>query len=877
MRLFSLLLAIWLTGTAAALDVSDPAAAEPELQSLVNEWESAWQADRSAENAAGLGASLQALGIIQRQLAKPKAAEANLRRACTVMEGRAPSLLTDAREGLALALQDQGKFGESEALLRQVLEARRTVPSDPLPLALSLDHLALSLLLQGRYGEVGSLLDEAIGLLPEDQLVERARLIGHLGRLHHTLGSHAKAISHFDEAMSIPFENPELRLSLRAQRALATLRLGRTEEGVADTEAVADDARTLLADSPLLAVPYINNLGALSLSLGRPDEAVQAFGEARDLLIESVGEDHPALAGVHHNLGVALQQAGDLDEARMELMAAARLHDRYLEEDHLRVAETRRDLAVNAVLRGSPDARQLARSATEGGLKLLEELVEGGTETQRLNFIERFDLVSLPCALGDPELIADTLLASKARLLDVLIGGDRVNPPTWRDISEALPEHSAFVDFCRHRPLDAGEPDRLGAVVIVARARPQWVDLGTVPELHRWLDVLKSRLDWNAARLSGESPPAPALTLAGALRFLHQLFWEPVEDLIPGEVRNLAVSLDGAAHFLPLAALLDADDELLCRRYDQLTRVASGRDLLRDRPLPEIASSPWSVLSSTDHPPSTKPAARQPRPGSLVGELATLPGTAEEARVLERLAPARSTFLRGDQVSEAAVTSLPKDPAVLHFGGHAFFTGSNRTETPLDFDLQTDRLFASGLVLHRGIERLTGVPREDASDDLLFPLEIARMELGNTRLVSLSSCDSGLGTSVDGEGILGLQRAFAVAGASEVLYALWPVSDQSTPEFMGRFYELAIHSDRTAQSLWQAQAELLSGPDDPEFESAVLRFAPFALNQSHALRTGPPISYSKSPGPAWWLVILAALPLIIFGLVRATSRKASNS
>ena len=220
---------------------------------------------------------------------------------------------------------------------------------------------------------------------------------------------------------------------------------------------------------------------------------------------------------------------------------------------------------------------------------------------------------------------------------------------------------------------------------------------------------------------------------------------------------------------------------------------------------------------------------------------------------------------------------MPKDPAVLHFGGHAFFTGSNRTETPLDFDLQTDRLFASGLVLHHGIERLTGVPREDASDDLLFPLEIARMELGNTRLVSLSSCDSGLGTSVDGEDILGLQRAFAVAGASEVLYALWPVSDQSTPEFMGRFYELAIHSDRTAQSLWQAQAELLPGPDDPEFESAVLRFAPFALNQNHALRTGPPISYSKSLGPAWWLVILAALPLVIFGLVRATSRKAPNS
>ena len=144
-------------------------------------------------------------------------------------------------------------------------------------------------------------------------------------------------------------------------------------------------------------------------------------------------------------------------------------------------------------------------------------------------------------------------------------------------------------------------------------------------------------------------------------------------------------------------------------------------------------------------------------------------------------------------------------------------------------------------------------------------------------MVTLSSCESGAGTMVSGEGLLGLRRGFTLAGAREVVVALWPVSDKSTPEFMELFYRLAIASDRPAQALWQAQRELIvpavEGDDDDAFELAVLRYAPFVLSQHGPLLRGPEIE----PAPMrwyipWWQIALG-LPLVVFLAARWWMRR----
>ena len=261
----------------------------------------------------------------------------------------------------------------------------------------------------------------------------------------------------------------------------------------------------------------------------------------------------------------------------------------------------------------------------------------------------------------------------------------------------------------------------------------------------------------------------------------------------------------------------------------------------------------------------------------LLAELDPMPGTADETRRLRALAPNGSRFLKDESATEESLASLPQAPGVLHLGCHAFFLASDLPAGSIvDFDENADLLHAGGLLLHGAALRGPESPLISSSDDLLFPSEVARLPLRGTRLVTLSSCESGAGTAVSGEGLLGLRRGFSLAGAREVLVALWPVSDQSTPAFMERFYQLALASDHPAQALWQTQGEFLAqAGNDDDFEAAVLRYGPFVISQGHGpVPTSGPIT--ARPAGAWrnWQAWLLALPLVAFLAARfARGRK----
>jgi len=78
---------------------------------------------------------------------------------------------------------------------------------------------------------------------------------------------------------------------------------------------------------------------------------------------------------------------------------------------------------------------------------------------------------------------------------------------------------------------------------------------------------------------------------------------------------------------------------------------------------------------------------------------------------------------------------------------------------------------------------------EGEDDGFLNCREIFDLDL-NSDMAVLSACETGKGKVYDGEGIVGLTRAFMYAGAPRVLCSLWKVDDDATKALMTKFYEL---------------------------------------------------------------------------------------
>jgi CHAT domain-containing protein len=87
---------------------------------------------------------------------------------------------------------------------------------------------------------------------------------------------------------------------------------------------------------------------------------------------------------------------------------------------------------------------------------------------------------------------------------------------------------------------------------------------------------------------------------------------------------------------------------------------------------------------------------------------------------------------------------------------------------------------------------------------------VMRLKL-NADLVTLSACRTGLGKLLNGEGMVGLTRAFFYAGAKSVVVSLWNVNDIATASLMKSFYKHLQQGKSKEVALQLAKLELLKG------------------------------------------------------------------
>ena len=111
---------------------------------------------------------------------------------------------------------------------------------------------------------------------------------------------------------------------------------------------------------------------------------------------------------------------------------------------------------------------------------------------------------------------------------------------------------------------------------------------------------------------------------------------------------------------------------------------------------------------------------------------------------------------------------------------------------------------SAGFLAFAGMSSRNGAA--EAKNVLLYPEDIEILNI-SPALVVLSSCDSARGT-VKADGILGMARAFILAGAQAVLTTLWRVPDESASVFMQFFYQYLMDGLKASLALQKATLSL---------------------------------------------------------------------
>ncbi len=146
-----------------------------------------------------------------------------------------------------------------------------------------------------------------------------------------------------------------------------------------------------------------------------------------------------------------------------------------------------------------------------------------------------------------------------------------------------------------------------------------------------------------------------------------------------------------------------------------------------------------------------------------------LPATAAELDWIAATCRGGVTQLRRNEATPEAVLQAMNHASIVHIASHGFFA-----EEAYRSALQADRELGAGLGVSRVRSAVVGrhpltlsglILAEGERSRLLSAEMIAATRLRPIDLVVLSACDTGLGDTAGGEGVLGLHRAFHLSGA----------------------------------------------------------------------------------------------------------------
>jgi len=406
-----------------------------------------------------------------------------------------------------------------------------------------------------------------------------------------------------------------------------------------------------------------------------------------------------------------------------------------------------------------------------------------------------------------------------------------------KTIVQHLAKNEAAVEFIRFRLYDTDWTDSIiyaAIVLLPGKTNAMFIPLFEENELKKLMQFSNNS---GEAAVNYLYPSANRKT--GVSNRLYELIWRPLQLLLDN-INTVYYSPCGLLYKISFAALHSRDNKLLIEKYT-LRQLLCTRSIAwpAEEKINFKTASLWGGIDydNTFPSPVNSPAKRNAKDTFFIipsyelkafnkayspAAWQSLPGTKTETEKIFLLLKEKNIVSELESGTAASEEEFKKmdgaSPGLIHIATHGFFLPSTTTlKTNKDFlyeansfTAQPNPMFRSGL-LFAGANAVWAGNRSkpDTDDGVLTAYEISQLDLSSTRLITLSACETALGDiEEDNEGVYGLQRAFKMAGAKQILMSLWKVPDTQTTQLMALFYTSILQGNDENAALRKAQLTL---------------------------------------------------------------------
>jgi CHAT domain-containing protein/Tfp pilus assembly protein PilF len=756
-----------------------------EFSKALEYYQQAFEIDERNKLKSGLALDLQNIGLCYTGMGRlTEALESFDRSIKMATEAGLKKELTDSRKGKASALVQLGRYTAALSEFNALLSDYESAGMKP-SLIEGLGDLGN---LELRLGDVASAERDFRRALELSRGINQTRgvtvnLIA-LGDLEWRRKRFKEAAIQYGEALARANESKDQGSAANAHIQLAhTLReLGQLAEAKTEADLALEIARNTQAR--LLETEALYALAETARAAKLYDEALKRFDSGRELVLttgspemswrldfgrgqtlEKLGRDEDALTAYQNAVKTIEQVRSELREDRFR---AGYIEDKYqvyvtlvelllklkrISEAFSFAERLRARSYLELVNRGQSPTRSESQRQTEAALRArirkLQEQVEA--ESSKAAPEQRRQSVAVfSSELREAESDYQKFLSDMLPSDSAYAAVLSMKVPTTGEVQQLLPRGTALVEYVL-------ADDNLLTFVLTANGLQATAVPVRATDVKSKVTLLRDRMlhketnEWQLPAAALYQILIAPIETAGWLKGVNRIYLIPHADL----------------HYVPFAALIRQPGN-------------------RSRPLMEDYTLAYLPAASTL-------VYREDPKGAAKSVFALAPANTrllyarQESQDVSGFFPQHRKVLVGVQATESSFKRFADRYDVIHLATHGYFNKLN----PL----------LSGFMLE-----------PDATEDGRMEVhEILGLKL-NAKLVTLSACDTALGTGYfadipAGDDLVGLTRAFLFAGAPSVLASLWEVNDRSAGVLMHSFYGHLGRADK-ATALAEAQRGL---------------------------------------------------------------------